>query len=80
MSSGCFVYPDSNVQPVSIVQSNSHGYSQLPLEEGKYVYIVKTEYGYYIGLYVSSHQPGRFNVLPSEVTELLIYRQPCIWY
>jgi len=76
----CYVYPDMYTEPHVIVRSNIHGYYQFPLTEGKYSYMVKTPFGYYIDMYVSSHQPGLFEVKAGEITKLNIHIQPCIWF
>jgi len=76
----CLVYPDMNRQPLAIVQSNSNGYYQLPMEEGKYNYMVQVPYGFYIDFWVSSHLPGVFEVIAGEVTILNIHVNDCVWY
>ena len=80
MPPDCYYYPDMNIQPLAIVRSNSSGLYQLPMEEGKYSYLLKTPYGFYIDSWVSSHVPGRFAVIAGEVTILNIHFQPCAWY
>jgi len=66
--------------PLAIVRSNSAGIFQLPLEEGMYSYLVKTEHGYYVDAEVSSRRPGQFHIHPQEVTELYIQLMGCgIW-
>lgn len=76
----CLVYPDMNRQPLAIVQSNSNGYYQLPMEEGKYNYMVEVPNGFYIDFWVSSHFPGIFEVMAGEVTILNIHVSDCVWY
>jgi hypothetical protein len=76
----CYYYPDLNIEPCAVVRTNSSGYYQLPLEEGRYSYLVKTPLGFYIDAWVSSHVPGRFEVHTGEVTILNIHVQPCYWY
>jgi len=72
-SSDCYVYPDLYVEPLAVVRTNSSGIYQLPLEEGIYNYLVKTDYGYYLDAYISSRYPGVFEVKDGEVTLLNIH-------
>lgn len=76
----CYYYPDLDIKPIAVVRTNASGYYQLPLDAGSYRYLVKTPFGFYIDAWVSSHVPGRFDVLAGEVTLLNIYVQPCIWF
>jgi len=66
-----------NIQPVAIVRSNSDGFFQIPLKEGEYLYLVKTEHGFYYDAWVSSHLPGKVTVFPGEVTQLMIHVIDC---
>lgn len=76
----CMVQPDLNLSPLAIVQTNTSGYYQLPLEPGEYAYMVDTWFGFYVDLYISSHVPGFFEVEEGKVSILNIYVTPCIWY
>jgi hypothetical protein len=74
----CYIGPDMIWdEPVAIVRSNSRGYFQVPLEEGEYLYMVRTEYGYYIDAYMSSRMPGQVTVHQGKVTELSIHIVGC---
>ena len=64
-------------QPVAVVRSNTSGYYQLPLPEGKYVYMVKVQDGFYIDRYISSRIPGKLVIREGEVTTLHIHIIPC---
>jgi hypothetical protein len=64
-------------EPVAIVRTNSSGIFQVPLEAGAYLYLVKTDGGYYIDAYISSHLPGQVVVYPGEVTKLSINMIDC---
>jgi len=74
----CYFYPEIAFEPVAIVRSNTSGYFQLPMEEGTYLYMVETEQGYYIDMYLSSRIPGKVKVYPGKVTELNIAIIPCM--
>jgi hypothetical protein len=65
------------VDPVAIVRSNSEGYFQAPLDAGEYLYLVKTENGFYFDAYISSHLPGKVVVYPGQVTTLNIHVIDC---
>jgi hypothetical protein len=64
-------------RPLAVVRSNSDGYYQLPLEAGKYGYLVKTEHGFYVDEYLSSRRPGLVEVQPGEVSILNIHMMDC---
>ena len=66
-----------NTLPEAIVRSNSGGYFQAPLAPGDYLYLVKTENGFYYDAWVSSHLPGKVTVFPGEVTRLMIHIIDC---
>jgi len=74
----CFISPDMiGEKPLAKVRSNSEGYFQLELRAGEYLYLVKTEEGYYIDAFVSSHRPGHIMIYPEEVTHLMIALMDC---
>lgn len=74
----CFVSFDMVPwEPLVTVRSNSEGFFQLKLEAGEYLYMVKTEEGYYMDAYISSHRPGHVMVYPEEVSELSIHVVDC---
>ncbi|MFC2129278.1 hypothetical protein ACFLQX_00705 [Bacteroidota bacterium] len=73
----CVVWPIIDCLPDVIVRSNSSGYFQVELDVGTYLYMVETDYGYYIDLYISSRIPGILIIEPEKVTELKIMIQPC---
>ena len=64
-------------EPDVIVRSNSDGIFQIALEKGEYLYMVKTEAGYYMDAFVSSHRPGFVMVYPEEVSKLQIQMVDC---
>jgi hypothetical protein len=68
------------MEPLAVVRTNTSGFYQLPLEEGRYNYMVKSVFGFYIDAYVSSHYPGVFDVVNGEVTILDIYVNPCLYF
>jgi hypothetical protein len=75
---GCYISPDMLPQkPLAKVRSNSEGYFQLELRTGEYLYLVKTEEGYYIDAFVSSHRPGYIMIYPEELTHLIIALMDC---
>ncbi len=76
----CNVYPMFDSLPDVMIQSNSSGYFQAELEAGAYLYMVLTETGYYIDLYISSRLPGLLKIKPEEVTKLNILIQPCYYW
>jgi len=63
--------------PVAIARPNSWGYFQVPLEAGRYLYLVKTDMGFYFDAWISSHLPGLVVVNPGEVTEIMIHVIDC---
>ncbi len=73
----CNVYPIIDCLPDVIVRSNTSGYFQAKLEAGTYLYMVETENGYYIDMYLSSRIPGLLKIEPEQVTELKIVILPC---
>lgn len=74
----CYVPADLvPLEPLAKVRSNSEGFFQLELRQGEYLYMVKTEDGYFIDAYVSSHRPGYFMIYPEEVTHLVISLMDC---
>ncbi|MFO7671715.1 MAG: hypothetical protein R6W31_18795, partial [Bacteroidales bacterium] len=74
----CYISQDLLPErPVAKVRTNSEGYFQLELEPGEYLYLVKTEQGYYMDAFVSSHRPGYVMIYPEEVTHLLIGMMDC---
>ena len=75
---GC-VYPFDLIRlpPLAIVRSNSDGYFQVPMETGKYIYMVRLDEGYYIDAFISSRRPGLVEVFPGKVTELSIHIIDC---
>ncbi len=64
-------------EPLAIVRSNSDGFFQAPMDPGAYLYLVRTEGGYYWDAYISSHRPGFVEVFPGKVTELSIHVVDC---
>ncbi|HER09967.1 MAG TPA: hypothetical protein ENO20_13770 [Bacteroides sp.] len=71
---GCYFPEDMLLTPpVAIVRPNSGGYFQVPLESGKYLYLVKTDTGFYFDAWISSHLPGQVIVYPGEVTRIMIH-------
>jgi hypothetical protein len=75
---GCYFPVEMlNTPPVVVVRSNSGGYYQAPLAPGEYLYLVKTENGFYYDAWVSSHLPGKVTVSPGEVTRLMIHIVDC---
>ncbi len=61
---GCYISPDMLPErPLAKVRSNSDGFFQVELREGEYLYLVKTEEGFYMDAFISSHRPG-MNDLP----------------
>ncbi len=75
---GCYIDPDMiGERPLAKVRSNSEGFFQLKLRTGEYLYLVKTEEGYYIDAFVSSHKPGYIMIYPEEVTHLVIALMDC---
>lgn len=75
---GCYFPVEMlNTTPAAIVRSNSDGYFQVPLAPGDYLYLVKTENGFYYDAWVSSHLPGKVTVSPGEVTRLMIHVIDC---
>lgn len=74
----CYIHPDMVPEkPLVKLRSNSEGYFQVELKEGEYLYMVKTEEGYYIDAFVSSHKPGYVRIYPGEVTHLYISLMDC---
>ena len=65
------------IPPVAITRPNSGGYFQVPLEAGRYLYLVKTDMGFYFDAWISSHLPGQVVVYPGEVTEIMIHVIDC---
>jgi len=59
------------------VQTNSEGFYQLPMDAGKYFYLVATEEGYMLDSYISSRKPGEVQVLADELTHLDIHLMDC---
>jgi hypothetical protein len=66
-----------HMEPTAIVRTNSEGYFQVPLEAGEYLYLVKTENGYYVDSALSSQRPGFVMVYPWEVSVLWINILDC---
>ena len=67
-----------STHPLAIVRTNSEGYFQVPLEVGKYLYLVRLDDGrYYYDAFISSHLPAFVEVFPEEVTKLVIYIFDC---
>lgn len=74
----CYISPELLPErPVAKVRTNSEGYFQLELEPGEYLYLVKTDQGYYMDAFVSSHRPGYVMIYPEEVTRLMIGLMDC---
>lgn len=73
----CYIHQEIWFPPVGIVRSNTDGYFQIPLDAGKYLYMVETPNGYYIDMYISSRLPGEAIVKENEVTKLDIIIYPC---
>lgn len=75
---GC-IYPFDLISspPLAIVRSNSDGFFQVPMEVGEYIYMVRTDRGFYIDAFISSHRPGYVQVFPDHVTELSIHIIDC---
>ncbi len=64
-------------EPIAIVRSNSDGFFQVPMDPGGYLYLVRTEGGFYMDAFISSHRPGYVEVFPGKVTELSIHLIDC---
>ncbi|MFH0759060.1 MAG: hypothetical protein V2B15_17365 [Bacteroidota bacterium] len=64
-------------EPIAIVRSNSDGFFQVPMDPGEYLYLVRTEGGFYMDAFISSHRPGFVEVFPGKVTELSIHVIDC---
>lgn len=77
LDGSCYVHKRYDSTPTVVIRSNSSGYFQAELEPGTYMYLVKTDYGYYIDMYISSRLPGKVRIYPEEVTILNIMIQPC---
>ena len=75
---GCYISPDMiRMDPLAIVRSNSHGFFEVPMRVGEYLYMVKEGEQYYIDSYLSSRRGGHVTVYPEEVTKLLIHVVDC---
>ncbi len=75
----CVVWPIFDSLPDVIVRSNSSGYYQTKLEAGTYLYMIQTDYGFYIDMYLSSRIPGLLKIEEGEVTIMDIVIYPCYW-
>lgn len=74
----CYIHPDMlPMEALAKVRSNSEGFFQIELEEGEYLFLVKTDEGYFMDIHFSSHQPGYVKVYPGEVSELAINLMDC---
>ncbi len=74
----CYISPDMLPErPLAKVRSNSEGYFQLELRQGEYLYLVKTENGYYMDAFVSSHRPGYVMIKQWEVSHVFINMMDC---
>jgi hypothetical protein len=71
------IWPWMPSDPVFISRSNSDGYFQAPLAVGTYLYMVKVQGGFFIDLYISSHEPGMVTVNENMVTGLNIHLIDC---
>ncbi len=75
---GCYISPDMLPErPLAKVRSNSDGFFQVELWEGEYLYLVKTEEGYYIDAFISSHRPGYVMIKPGELSYVWINLMDC---
>lgn len=69
-----------HMEPELVVRSNSEGFFQAELNQGEFLYLVRTDQGYYMDAFVSSHRPGYVKVSPGEVFELSIHLADCsLW-
>jgi len=74
----CFIpYELIHMEPELVVRSNSEGFFQAKLQEGEFLYLVRTEQGYYMDAFISSHRPGYVKVSPGEVFKLSIHLADC---
>lgn len=75
---GCHISPDMLPEkPLARVISNSEGYFQAALRAGEYLFLVRTEEGYYIDAFISSHRPGYALVKTGEVSYVLVNLMDC---
>jgi len=74
----CFIPSEFiTMEPELVVRSNSEGFFQAGLHEGEFLYLVRTNQGYYMDAFISSHRPGYVKVSQGEVFELSIFLSDC---
>jgi hypothetical protein len=76
-NANCYLQNEIPYRPEGIVRSNTSGYYQIPLEAGRYLYMVETNSGFYIDMYISAHPPGEVVVKENEVSIRNIIIYPC---
>ena len=75
---GCFIPPDMLPdRPLARILSNSEGYFQAELRAGEYLFLLKTEEGYYMDAFISSYRPGYVMIKPQEVSYVFINLMDC---